>query len=53
MVNSDNVSLEVLSISPILILGKLLEGQLKEQLKEHLEGEAGEKIIEGLEQLFK
>ncbi len=42
---------------PEIDLGKLLEGQLKEQLKEqlkdHLEGEVGEKIIEGLEELFK
>ncbi|MBL7106198.1 MAG: hypothetical protein ISS77_01150 [Phycisphaerae bacterium] len=42
---------------PEIDLGKLLEGQLKEQLeeqlKEHLEGEVGEKIIEGLEGLFK
>jgi len=26
--------------------------QLKEQLKEHLEGEAGEKIIDGIEGVF-
>ncbi|MBN1764778.1 MAG: hypothetical protein JW860_05935 [Sedimentisphaerales bacterium] len=42
---------------PELDLGKLLEGQiqeqLKEQLKDYLKDEAGEKIIEGLENLFK
>ena len=42
---------------PELDLGKLLEEQIKEQLKkqlkDHLKDDIGEKIIEGLEELFK